>query len=194
MNPCGHSPYVTLSLRWGWVCRLQLLLALASAVILRSDFRGTHDHILHSQIWDSPNLEGQVPVFISPGTGWPSYTLRHWVPFSSLPTTRRSTVEVFEPVSTRACSVIQSKSKSKLLYDWRFNANQLDLASSPWDPQPEIFFQLNPCCNIISDEKMGSPLMNIELFWDPRRYIETAVLLLLRACSFPRENVYRAVA
>jgi hypothetical protein len=36
------------------VCRLQLLLTLVSTVILRSESRGTHD------------LEGQVPVFISP--------------------------------------------------------------------------------------------------------------------------------
>jgi hypothetical protein len=42
-----------------------MLLGLASAVILRSECRGTHDHILLSQIRDSPNLEGQVPVFIS---------------------------------------------------------------------------------------------------------------------------------
>jgi hypothetical protein len=49
-----------------WVCRLQSLLALASAVILGSESRGTHDHILLSQIRDSPNMEGQVPVFISP--------------------------------------------------------------------------------------------------------------------------------
>jgi hypothetical protein len=49
-----------------WVCRLQLLLGLASAVILRSESRGTHDHILLSQIRDSSNLEVQVPVFISP--------------------------------------------------------------------------------------------------------------------------------
>jgi hypothetical protein len=62
-NTCSYSPYVTSSLTRGWVCRLQLLLFLASAVILRS--RGTHDHILLSQIRDSPNLEGQVPVFIS---------------------------------------------------------------------------------------------------------------------------------
>jgi hypothetical protein len=48
----------------GWACRLQLLVALASAVILRSV---THDHILLSQIRDSRNLEGHVPVFISPG-------------------------------------------------------------------------------------------------------------------------------
>jgi hypothetical protein len=39
---------------------------LASTAILRSEFRVTHDHILLSQIWDSPNLEDQVPVFISP--------------------------------------------------------------------------------------------------------------------------------
>jgi hypothetical protein len=34
--------------------------------------RRTHDHILLSQIRDSPNLEDQVPVF-TPKTGWPSY-------------------------------------------------------------------------------------------------------------------------
>jgi hypothetical protein len=50
----------------GRVCRLQLLLVVASAVILRYESRETHDHFLLSQIRDSPNLEGQVPVFISP--------------------------------------------------------------------------------------------------------------------------------
>jgi hypothetical protein len=66
LNTCGHSPYVISSITRKWVCRLEMLLALASAVILRSESRGTHDHILLSQIRDSPNLEGQVPVFISP--------------------------------------------------------------------------------------------------------------------------------
>jgi hypothetical protein len=66
VNACFHSPYVTSSLARGWVCRLQLLLALASGVILRSKSRGTSDHILLTQIRDSSNLEGQVPVFISP--------------------------------------------------------------------------------------------------------------------------------
>jgi hypothetical protein len=41
-----------LSLRRVRVCRLQLLLALASAVILGSESRGTRDHILLSQGWD----------------------------------------------------------------------------------------------------------------------------------------------
>jgi hypothetical protein len=44
----------------GWVCRLQLLLTLASAIIPASEDRGTRDHILLSQIPDFPNLEGQV--------------------------------------------------------------------------------------------------------------------------------------
>jgi hypothetical protein len=66
LNTCGYSPYVTSSLPRGWVCRLHLLMVLASSVILRSESRGTHDHILLSQIRDSPNLEGTVPVFISP--------------------------------------------------------------------------------------------------------------------------------
>jgi hypothetical protein len=66
LNTCGYSPYVTSSLTKGCVCRLQLLPVLASAVILRSESRGTHDHILLSQIRDIPTLEGQVLVFISP--------------------------------------------------------------------------------------------------------------------------------
>jgi hypothetical protein len=65
-NTCSYSPYVTSSLTRGWVCCLQLLLVLACAVILRSESRESHDHILLSQIRDAPNLEGQVPVFISP--------------------------------------------------------------------------------------------------------------------------------
>jgi hypothetical protein len=42
-----------------------LLLAFASALILESESKGTHDHMLLSQIRNSPNLEDQVPVFIS---------------------------------------------------------------------------------------------------------------------------------
>jgi hypothetical protein len=40
--------------------------ALSSAVILKSEFCGIRDHILLSHIRDSPNLEGQVTIFISP--------------------------------------------------------------------------------------------------------------------------------
>jgi hypothetical protein len=33
--------------------------------------------------WDSPNLEGKVPVFISARNMCPSYTPGHWIPFLS---------------------------------------------------------------------------------------------------------------
>jgi hypothetical protein len=58
----------------GRVCRKQLLLVLASAVILGSESRGTRYHI---------------------------YCLRFELPFSSPPTTLRATVEVFDRASTR---------------------------------------------------------------------------------------------
>jgi hypothetical protein len=50
----------------GCICRLQLLLALASSVILRSESGGTHDYILLSQIGGSLNLKDRFPTFISP--------------------------------------------------------------------------------------------------------------------------------
>jgi hypothetical protein len=74
LNTCDYSPYVTYNFCW----------SSASAVILRSESCRTHDHNLLSQIRDSPNLEGQVPVFISPrnrvvrlyspGTGFPFHS------------------------------------------------------------------------------------------------------------------------
>jgi hypothetical protein len=80
LNTCGHSPYVTSFLTRGWVCRLQLLLALASAVILGSESRGTQAHILLSLIRDPPPTwrarspylypQEQGGPVILPGTGF----------------------------------------------------------------------------------------------------------------------------
>jgi hypothetical protein len=85
----------------GGVCCLQLLPVFASAVILGSKSHGTHGHILLPQIHGSPNLEGQVPIFISPRNSVAQLYPRHWAPFSSFPTTRRTTVEVSKPASTQ---------------------------------------------------------------------------------------------
>jgi hypothetical protein len=54
LNICFHNPYVTSSLTRGWVCILQLLLALVIAVILRSESCGTLENILLSQIRGTP--------------------------------------------------------------------------------------------------------------------------------------------
>jgi hypothetical protein len=51
LRVCG---WWALSLTRGQVCRLQLLLALTSADIFKSDSHGTHDHNLLSQIRDFP--------------------------------------------------------------------------------------------------------------------------------------------
>jgi hypothetical protein len=75
---CKYSPqhFGTLSLTRGWVCRLQLLLALASAVILGSESHGTRDHILLSQIRDFPfrrplRLAGLRWRYSTPPSHWP---------------------------------------------------------------------------------------------------------------------------
>jgi hypothetical protein len=48
-----------------------------------------------------PTWRARSPYLYTPGIGWPSYTPRHRVPFSS-PPTREAMVEIFEPVSTLA--------------------------------------------------------------------------------------------
>jgi hypothetical protein len=90
-----------------------------------------------------PTWRVRSPYLYPPGTGWPCYTPRHSVPFSSPPAIRRATVEVFEPDSTLGLIHSESESESALLYDWRFNANQFDLALSPLRiTTRDLFFQL----------------------------------------------------
>jgi hypothetical protein len=77
--------YRTLSLTRGRVCRLLLLLALASALIFRSKFHGTCDHILLSQIRDFPFcrllwLAGLWWKYLTPPPhGMMSSVFAHWI-------------------------------------------------------------------------------------------------------------------
>jgi hypothetical protein len=66
LNACGCSPYVPPSLTRGWVNRLLLLLVLASAVILGSKSRGTHDHILLSRIQTHPTWRARSSYLYPP--------------------------------------------------------------------------------------------------------------------------------
>jgi hypothetical protein len=99
-----------LSLTRGGVCRLHLLLALDSALILGSESRGTRDHILLSQMRDFPFRR----LLRLAGLQW-----------------RYST-----PPPHGICP----KPKSKLFYDWRFTANQFVLASGPLRRTTRDFF------------------------------------------------------
>jgi hypothetical protein len=49
----GDCYYGEPPLMRGWVCNLQLLLYLTSAIFLGSESQGNNDHILLSQFWDS---------------------------------------------------------------------------------------------------------------------------------------------
>jgi hypothetical protein len=53
-----------------------------------------------------PTWRARSPYLYPPGTGWPGYTPRHWVPSSSRHTTRGDTVESFDPASTWATELI----------------------------------------------------------------------------------------
>jgi hypothetical protein len=89
-----------LSLTRGRICRLQLLLALASAVIFGSESSGTRDHMLLSQIRDFP-FRRLLRLRVQ-WDSWPYVTVSDSrLPFSSPPTTLRVSVEVFEPASIR---------------------------------------------------------------------------------------------
>jgi hypothetical protein len=57
-----------------------LPLALTSAVILRSDSRGTRDHILLSEIRDSPTQRARSPIIPS-GIG---FTFRRHLPLAGI--------------------------------------------------------------------------------------------------------------
>jgi hypothetical protein len=101
LNSCSYSPYVTSSLTRGKVCRLQLLLSLASADPIRGpNPAGLMTKFDCLRFETHPTWRARSPYLYPPGTGWPNYTPRHWVPFSSPPTTRRATVEVWTRLHT----------------------------------------------------------------------------------------------
>jgi hypothetical protein len=117
----------------------------------------TH-HILLSQVRDSPNLEGQAPVFISPRKGWPGYPSRHWVPFSSPLTTLRATVEVFDPASTRSNCLFFLSLESYITTDSQLASLSWNKAPI-WGLRPDFYFCLTVAgllmFGAVSDERTG---------------------------------------
>jgi hypothetical protein len=80
----------------------QLLLILASAVILSSEF-ARFTMTFYCLRFETPSTwRARFPYLYPPGTGWPSYTPRHWVLFSSSPITQqRGCHVVFVSAGTR---------------------------------------------------------------------------------------------
>jgi hypothetical protein len=110
------STAVVPSLMRGWVCSLQLQLVLPAQSFSGFESPGTLNHIC---------LRIRSSDLYLPGTGWPSYTWRNWVPFlSPLNTTHRATVEIFElhPRNSNKLSVTQIKVEVILwlMVSWQF--------------------------------------------------------------------------
>jgi hypothetical protein len=115
-----------------------------------SHVRVQRDSRLDFTVSDSrPPKPGEAgpPYLNPPGAGWPSYTPRHWVPFSSPPTTHSDMVETFEPHSTRALT-----EKSKNQSQSNFTTGGLPPISLSWrqaleNHDQKFSPQLNPCGN-----------------------------------------------
>jgi hypothetical protein len=67
-----------------------------------------------------PNLEGQFPYLYGPGTRWPGFTPRYWVPFRRL-LRLAGRVQIFHfddhgfvPMATRLCSFQWHKTQSEM--------------------------------------------------------------------------------
>jgi hypothetical protein len=81
----GYSPYVTSSLTRGWVCRLQFMLVSPAQSFSGSRPTGPMTIFYCLRFETPPTWRVRSPYLYPPGTGWPDYTPRHRVPFSSLP-------------------------------------------------------------------------------------------------------------
>jgi hypothetical protein len=113
--------------------------------------------------WDTwPHFtlsDSRLPQTWGPGTRWPSYIPRHWVPFSSPPTTRRATVEVFEPAST-GHSRYASQSQSQIYVTTDGQSASLSWLQAPiWVLRPDFYFCLTVAGLLMwgapSDERTG---------------------------------------
>jgi hypothetical protein len=102
--------------------------------------------IFHSlRIKTPPTWRARSPYLYPPGTGWPSYTTRHRVPFSSPPTTRRATVEIFQPASTRDCPLTRLTESQSQSYFATGGLSPIRLGAEPLETHGQNFSQMNTC-------------------------------------------------
>jgi hypothetical protein len=98
LNACGHSPYVTSSLTKVWPVVYSCCWSSPAKPLSGPSPAGimtTFYFLRFETPPPPPTWRVRSPYLYPPETGRPSHNPRHWVPFSSPPTTRRATVEVF---------------------------------------------------------------------------------------------------
>jgi hypothetical protein len=116
------------SLTRGWVCRLQLVLALASTVILGFESRGTRDHILLSLIRDflfvasygSQGHGGGIRPRLLTGEAWSESTTYCIGQFEWVPLLQRANSDAVFGDRTQAGHQVQTV-HTKMHARWNFN-------------------------------------------------------------------------
>jgi hypothetical protein len=104
------------SLTRKWVCSLQLLLSLPAQSFSGPTATGLMTIFYCLKFETLPTWRARSPYLYPPGTGWPGYTPRHWVPFPSPLTTTKATVEISEPASRTTWRYIPQR---RTLQDYR---------------------------------------------------------------------------
>jgi hypothetical protein len=108
LDICYHKSVMAV-LMWGAFSdkRTSLLFTIASGLHKRSHSQvqilwGSWPYLNHIRFRTSPTCRARSSYLYSLGTGWPSYTPWHSVPFSLPLTTHWATVKVFESAATQA--------------------------------------------------------------------------------------------
>jgi hypothetical protein len=106
-----------------------------------------------------PTWRARFPYLYPPGTGWSTYTPRHWFPFPSPPTTRKATVELLESDTFQV--------KIKVILRLAVYCQSVLLGEKPLETHDQNFYfptnhlRSQSLCNTLSNEKMGLSLMNM---------------------------------
>jgi hypothetical protein len=101
LNICAYNLYVTSSLKEDGSVVYNCYLSSPVQPILGPSPAGLMTTFYCLRFEAPPTWRARFPYLYPTGTGWPGYTPRHWVPFSSPPTTRRATVQVSDHASTQ---------------------------------------------------------------------------------------------
>jgi hypothetical protein len=127
-NPCGHRPYVTSSFTRRCVRLLWIILAFRQVyvphihhVTEKCSFCTTHKSSVNTVFAKQIIPTLRILCYNGSLVSWTVVSL----------TTAKFKFRIFSE---------NFKSKSELLYDWRFTANQFVLASSPLRPTTRFFF------------------------------------------------------
>jgi hypothetical protein len=100
-----------------------------------------------------PTWRARSPYLHPPGTGWPSYTSRHWVPFSLPPTTRRAAVEAFEPPPYGILPLnlfVSLNTETVEIIRYNGNTRRIEEGSVFWDITPRSLLKFNGLHNVVS--------------------------------------------